>query len=311
MILVTGGTGFIGSYLVRHLVNQGEDVRLLVRDESKLKLLGVKVDFVKGDVTDKESLKEAFKDVDKVYHLAAIFRHGEDPKRIWLVNYEGTKNVVDEALEHDAKLLHVSTVGVLGFANSEPLDEESPYNPNPNPYAQSKAKAEQYVLKMQKEGLKAAIVRPAFVYGVGSSYGLNLLIDMVVKGKLRFVIGNGKNYIHPIHVRDLIRALVLAMEKGDSIYIAANEKPITLRDFLNLVANCAGIKLRYGLPPKLAYVILKIKGGIGGSSVKETISLFTKNWFYRVDKLKALGWSQEIKIEDGVREVVDWLKTRK
>jgi len=92
------------------------------------------------------------------------------------VNYRGTKNVVDETSKRDAKLLQVSTVGVLGFANSNPLDEESPYNPNPNPYAQSKAKAEQYVLKMQREGLKAAIARPAFVYGVGSNYGLNLLI---------------------------------------------------------------------------------------------------------------------------------------
>jgi len=310
MILVTGGTGFIGSYLVRFLVEQGEDVRVLVRDYSKLKSLGVKVDFVKGDITDKESLKKAFKDVDKVYHLAAIFRHGKDPKKIWLVNYEGTKNIVNEALKRDAKLLHVSTVGVLGFANSKPLDEESPYNPNPNPYAQSKAKAEQYVLKMQEEGLKAAIVRPAFVYGIGSNYGLNLLIEMVVKGRLRFVIGNGRNYIHPIHVKDLVKALVLVMEKGDSIYIAANEKPVMLRDFLNLVANYAEVKLRYGLHPKLAYFILKIKGGIGGSSAEETIYLFTRNWFYNVEKIRSLGWKQEIKIEDGVREVINWIKSQ-
>ncbi len=309
MILITGGTGFIGSYLVKYLVEKGENVRLLVRNESKLKLLGVKVDFVKGDVTDRESLKKAFEDVESVYHLAAIFRHGEDPKKIWPVNYEGTKNVAEEALRWDAKLLHVSTVGVLGFATSNPLDEKSPYSPNPNPYAQSKAKAEQYILKMQENGLKAAIVRPAFVYGIGSTYGLNLLINMVVRKKLRFVIGNCKNFIHPIHVKDLVKALVLVMEKGNSIYIAANEKPIMLRDFLNTVASYAGVKLRYGLHPKLAYLILKVKSGIGGSSAEETISLFTKNWFYKVDKIKSLGWKQEIKIEDGIREVVNWLRS--
>jgi len=82
MILVIGGTGFIGSYLVKYLVEHGEDVRVLVRDKSKLKLLGVKVDFVKGDVTNKDSLKEAFKDVEEVYHLAAIFRHGENNEKI-------------------------------------------------------------------------------------------------------------------------------------------------------------------------------------------------------------------------------------
>ncbi len=308
MILITGGTGFIGSYLVKFLVKQGEDVKLLIRNESKLRSLGVKVSFVKGDVTDKESVKKAFKDVEKVYHLAAVFRHDDDPRRIWLVNYEGTKNVVNEAFKRGVRLLHVSTVGVLGFADSEPLNEESPYNPNPNPYAQSKAKAEQYVLKMQQEGLDVVIVRPAFVYGIGSNYGLNLLIDMVVKRRLRFVIGNGSNYIHPIHVKDLVKALVLVMENGDSIYIAANEMPITLRDFLDLVAAYAGVKLKYGLHPKLAYLILKLKGGIGGSSAEETISLFTKNWFYSIEKLKSLGWKQDVKIHDGVKEVVDWFK---
>jgi len=120
------------------------------------------------------------------------------------------------------------------------LDESSPYNPNPNPYAESKAKAESLVLEMCKEGLNAVVVRLAFVYGVGGSYGLNLLIEMIVKGRLRFVVGNGKNYIHPIHVEDLVRALVLAMEKGEGIYIAANEKPIRLRDFIDLVAKFSG-----------------------------------------------------------------------
>jgi nucleoside-diphosphate-sugar epimerase len=189
------------------------------------------------------------------------------------------------------------------------LDENSPYKPNPNPYSQSKAKAEQYVLGMCNRGLNAVVVRPAFVYGIGSSYGLNLLIGLVVRRKLKVVIGRGDNYIHPIHVKDLVKALVLVMEKAKTgeIYIVANEKPIKLKEFLNLVASYAGVRLRYGLPPKLAYPILKLKGGIGGSSPKETISLFTKNWFYRIEKLKSLGWKQEIKIEDGIRETVEWI----
>jgi len=189
------------------------------------------------------------------------------------------------------------------------LDENSPYKPNPNPYAQSKAKAEQYVLEKCKEGLDAVIVRPAFVYGIGSTYGLNLLVDLVVKRKLKIVIGRGENYIHPIHVKDLVKALVLVMGRARTgeIYIAANEKPIKLRDFLDLVASYAGVRLRYGLPPKLAYIILKLKGGIGGSTAKETILLFTKNWFYNVEKLKSLGWKQEVKIEEGVKELVEWI----
>jgi nucleoside-diphosphate-sugar epimerase len=309
MILVTGGTGFIGSYLVRYLLDKGEEVRVLVRDPSKLKF---NVDYVVGDITDERSLDDAFKDVDEVYHLAAIFRHGVDAEKIWRVNYYGTKNVVKKCLEYGCKLLHVSTVGVLGYANSKPLDESSPYKPNPNPYSRSKAKAEQFVVEMCKEGLKAKIVRPAFVYGVGSRYGLNLLIDMVVNGKLRFVIGRGNNYIHPIHVADLVEAMVLVMNKAKvgGIYIVANEKPTKLREFLDTVAKFAGVRLRYGFPPKLAYILLKLKGGIGGSSARETIMAFTKNWFYSTDKLRALGWKQKIELEDGVRDVVRWLKSQ-
>ncbi len=177
----------------------------------------------------------------------------------------------------------------------------------PIPYAQSKAKAEQYVLEKCKQGLDAVVVRPAFVYGIGSTYGLNLLIDLVVKGRLKIVISRGNNYIHPFHVKDLVRALVLIMDKarvGD-VYIVA-KKPIRLKEFLNLVGRYAGVRLRYGLPPKLAYLILKLKGGIGSSSAEETIMLFTRNWFYNVEKLKSLGWKQEIRIEDSIKETVEW-----
>lgn len=99
----------------------------------------------------------------------------------------------------------------------------------------------------------------------------------------------------------------MARSKEKEIYIAANEEPTRLKQFLNMVANYAGIKLYYGLPPKLANLILRIKGGIGGSSANETILLFTKNWFYSVEKLKSLGWRQEIKIKESIKEVVDWL----
>ena len=188
------------------------------------------------------------------------------------MNYGGTKNVVDECIRNNVRLLHVSTAGVLGPANSRPLSEESPLNPNPNPYAESKARAEEYVLKKCGEGLNAVVVRPAFVYGPRGTYGLNLLILMVLSGRLKLIIGNGGNYIHPIHVRDLVKALVAVMRRGDTgeVYIAANERPVRLREFIELVAKHAGVKVRFGLPPIVARLALTLRGGIGGSSARET-----------------------------------------
>jgi len=312
--LVTGGTGFIGSHLVEHLVKEGEVVRVLVRNPSNLRWLTHlrdKVEVVVGDVTHRSSLREAFKDVEEVYHLAAVFRHGLDPELVWRVNYGGTVDVVDECLRGDARLLHVSTVGVLGPANSEPLSEDSPLNPNPNHYARSKARAEEYVLrKCREEGLKAVVVRPAFVYGPRGTYGLNLLIHMVISGKLKVIVGNGSNYVHPIHVRDLTKALVTVMRRGapGEAYIAANEEPVRLRELVELVAKHANVKVRFGLPPIIARLALTLRGGIGGSSARETIMLFTKNWFYSTGKLRSLGWKQEIPLNEGVKETICWLR---
>ncbi len=83
--------------------------------------------------------------------------------------------------------------------------------------------------------------------------------------------------------------------------------PIRLRELLDLVALRAGIREHYGFPPALARLVLKFRGGIGGSSAVETLSLFTRNWFYKVEKLKSLGSRQNIDIETGIREVVECL----
>ena len=310
MILVTGGTGFIGKYLVRLLLEQGEPVRILTRNTETLQKSELKYEYVAGDLRDKASLETACKGVNEVYHLAAIFRHGIGEKLIWEVNYQGTINLLEAALSKGVKkFIYISTVGVMGHANGHPLNENSPYNPNPNAYSKSKAKTEQELLKIaKKEGIDLRIIRPAFVYGPGGEYGVGLVIKNVIEGKLKWVIGSGNNYIHPIHVWDLVRAFELIRKKGRSgeVYIVANEKPTRLKDFLNLVASFAGVRVRYGFPPMLAYLILKIKGGIGGATPKETILAFTKNWFYKIDKLKTLGWRQEIPLEKGAKETVEW-----
>ena len=96
MILITGGTGFIGNYLIRHLMEKGKEVKLLVRNPNKIKQ-NLKCEYVIGDITDKTSLKKALEDVKEVYHLAAVFRHGVDPNIIWKTNYKGTVNLIRES----------------------------------------------------------------------------------------------------------------------------------------------------------------------------------------------------------------------
>ncbi len=98
MILITGGTGFVGNYLVRHLMEKGKEIKLLVRNPNKIRESGLSCEYIVGDITDKHSLKEVLKDVEEVYHLAAVFRHGIDPNLIWKTNYQGTINLIEESL---------------------------------------------------------------------------------------------------------------------------------------------------------------------------------------------------------------------
>ncbi len=313
-VLVTGGTGFIGSYLVEELVRLGHVVRVATRDPSNLKWvehLRNEIEVVKCDVTRVEEVRFAVRGVDVVYHLAAIFRHGTDEGLVWRVNYLGTKNVANEVLKEGCRLIHVSTVGVLGPANDEPLSGDSPLRPNPNPYSRSKAKAEEYVRGLSREGLEAVIARPAFAYGPRSCYGLNLLVKLIIEGKLKVLIGSGNNYIHPIHARDIAKALITIANKGGvgEAYIVANEELIKLRGFVGIITEYVGTKVRFGIPPTIAKLIMKLRGGgIGGSTPEETIMLFTRNWFYRIDKLKSLGWKQTIPLSEGLKETIEWLR---
>jgi len=314
-VLVTGGTGFIGSYLVEELLRLGYEVRVCTRNPLNLKWiehLRSEIEVVKCDVTREEDVRVAVRGVDEVYHLAAIFRHGTNEGLIWRVNYLGTKYVANEVLREGCRLIHVSTVGVLGPAGNKPLSEDSPLRPNPNPYSMSKAKAEEYVRSLCREGLEVVVARPAFVYGPRGTYGLNLLIKLVIEGKLKVVIGDGSNYIHPIHVKDVVNALITIARKGrvGEAYIVANEEPIKLRDFMRIITEYVGVKVMFGLPPTLAKLILKLRGeGIGGSTPEETIALFTKNWFYRINKLRSIGWSQTIPLNKGIKETIEWLRS--
>ncbi len=82
-----------------------------------------------------------------------------------------------------------------------------------------------------------------------------------------------------------------------------------LRELVGLVVKHTNVKVRFGPLPVIARLALMLRGGIGGSSARETIMLFTKNWFYNTTKLRSLGWKQEIPLDEGMKETIQWLKS--
>jgi len=176
MILVTGGTGFLGSYIIKHLVEKGYAVRA-IRRSNKLPFwipasIFDKVAWIEGDVLDVVALEDAMQGVDTVIHSAAVVSFTKkDRAHMYQVNVEGTANVVDIAIETGVRrLIHISSVAALGrtvnggSVNEEKKWEESKANTH---YGKSKFKAELHVWRGMNEGLEAVILNPSTILGYG------------------------------------------------------------------------------------------------------------------------------------------------
>jgi dihydroflavonol-4-reductase len=176
MVLVTGGTGFLGSYVIKNLVEKGHSVRA-IRRSAKLpfyipKEILDKVEWVDGDILDIVSLADAMKGIDAVVHSAAIVSFSKKTRQqMYQVNVEGTANVVNASIDNNLqRILHVSSVAALGRTIKPSLvNEEKKWEDNKNNthYAISKHHAEMHVWRGFAEGLEGAIINPSTVLGFG------------------------------------------------------------------------------------------------------------------------------------------------
>lgn len=175
-VFLTGGTGFLGAYILKNLVQKGIAVRALRRSD-KLPFflcpeIARQVEWVEGDVLDVVALDDALKGIDAVIHSAAIVSfHNDDRKRMLAVNEEGTANLVNLALENGVRrLVHVSSVAALGRTqNAELVTEEKKWaeSKNNTGYAISKHRAEMEVWRGFAEGLEGVIINPSTLLGFG------------------------------------------------------------------------------------------------------------------------------------------------
>jgi len=248
MVVVTGATGHIGNVLVRELLSRGENVRTPIPPYEDTKPLeGLRVEMVEGDVVNIDSLMQAFKGSDVVYHLAGVISILPGKKELLhQVNVVGTRNVAEACLKTDVRrLVYTSSIhAVREPPHGTVIDETCPYDPENvlGDYAKCKAQATLEVLKGVERGLDAVIVCPTGVIGPydykPSEMG-QLLIDSVSK-KLKAYIDGAYDFVD---VRDVAIGLILACEKGHSgeSYILSGEQ-ITVRDLLLMVEEITGVK---------------------------------------------------------------------
>ncbi len=245
-ILVTGATGFVGSHLVKELLARGHSVRILRRTTSPLRMIeGLPVETIIGDVTERDSVQQAVKGCQVVFHVAGhiSFWSGNNALQT-KINVQGTRHVVEAALAAGTveRLIHTSSIAAIGIPDGIG-DETLAYNwwPHHINYCNSKYLAEQEVQRGVKLGLNAVIVNPATIFGPGD---LNLNAGAIVlqmkKGRIPFFIPGG---CCTCDVADVVAGHIGAWEKGRTgeRYILGGEN-LTWKEIMLQVAEVIGVK---------------------------------------------------------------------
>lgn len=267
--LVTGGTGYLGSTIVRKLVDAGEEVRIFSLPHDRgLKYLPEEAQVVFGDLTSKDSLAPFF-DVPEgtetvVLHIASMVSvNPEFDQRLVDINVGGTKNIIALAEEHPEcrMLVYCSSTGAIPeLPKGQTVSEADRFDPEAvvGCYSQTKAEATQAVLDAAHEGLSACVVHPSGIMGPGdyAEGEVTHSFIQIVEGALKGGIAGSFNLCD---VRDLADATIAAADKGrpGECYILANE-PVTFKDFTRMIAEEAHTKApRFFLPLWLAGLLAK------------------------------------------------------
>ena len=247
-VLVTGAAGFLGGHLVDMLLEQGDEVRAMVRpveDASRLrKLDGVEV--VLGDLVDRESPQTS-----GPWDAASVQCCGKDGsmgigKDYIAVNVWGVADLLSASMDAGVqRIVHTSSITVYGHHLKGIISEDHPFHAEDNPYSRTKIAGEKMIADFVKErGAPVVIVRPAWIYGPRDMASFGRFVAMVESGK-GFLIGSGKNIVPVVYVRDVAQGLIKAGDASDEAigkaYTIADDRRVTQTEYLNTIADFLGV----------------------------------------------------------------------
>lgn len=244
--LVTGAAGFIGSHVVDQLTAMGVSVRAAVLPNERTDNINrFNPEIVRGDILDKAFANEITKDVDTVFHLAAVYATWmPDWKPLWEVNLQGSRNLLWACMNADnvKKVVYTSSLSAIGLLPGRASSNETtPFNQyDALPYILSKYLSQQEALDFAEQGLDLTVVNPAFPFGPGdvAPTPTGGIIVKMIEGGARFSFPGGFNLVD---VRDVAAGHILAAEKGrkGEMYILGNEN-VTGEEFSKMCAEILG-----------------------------------------------------------------------
>ena len=299
--LVTGGAGFIGSHLTKKLVEEGNDVTIIdnlnTGKEKNLESIKNKIDFVKGSILDIELLEKLTKDVDGVYHQAALASVQDSfskPDEYHDVNVNGTENILKLAKQYNFKVVYASSSSVYGNPVRIPIRESDEKNPI-NPYAETKLKKEELAQKYSEMGVKVIGLRYFNVFGKGQSkeYAgvLKLFLERIRDKLPPKINGDGTQFRDFVYVGDVVNANIMSMNSdiNHAFFNVGTNTSITILDLAKIIIKFAKLDLEPIFGPALE------------GDVQKTIA--------NIDLIKEkIGWKPSVILEEWINEIISMNK---
>jgi UDP-glucose 4-epimerase len=295
--VVTGGAGFIGSHITKNLVKRGEIVTVIdnmnTGKEKNLESVMDKINFVKGDILDMELLEGITKDVDGVFHqaaLASVQDSFDEPDEYHNVNVNGTENILKLSKKYGFKVVYASSSSVYGNPIRIPIKESDEKNPI-NPYAETKLKKEGLAIEYSKMGVRVIGLRYFNVFGKGQSkeYAgvLKLFLERIRDKLPPKINGDGTQFRDFVYVSDVVNANLMSMDSDvtHEFFNVGTNTTITIIDLAKTIIEYSGLNIEPIFGPAL-------DGDV--HQTKANIDLIKKK----------IGWEPSIMLVDWIKDII-------
>ena len=295
--VVTGGAGFIGSHITEKLVERSDIVTVIdnmnTGKEKNLESVKGKINFIKGDILDVDLLEDVTKDVDGVFHqaaLASVQDSFDKPDEYHNVNVNGTENILKLSKKYGFKVVYASSSSVYGNPIRIPIKESDGKNPI-NPYAETKLKKEELAIKYSKMGVSVIGLRYFNVFGKGQSKeyaGVLKLFLECIRDKLPPKInGDGTQFRDFVHVSDVVNANIMSMNSDitHEFFNVGTNTTITILDLAKTIIECSGLNIEPIFGPAL-------DGDV--HQTKANIDLIKKK----------IGWEPSVMLVDWIKDII-------
>lgn len=320
-VLVTGGTGFTGQFLVKKLCSLGCNVSVIARPTSNRSALGdLPITWHLGDVYDESLIKNAADGVNYIFHVAACYREPKASDEVYRkVHIDSTKLLANAAIENKLfkRFVHISTVGVHGHVKNPPANENSEFNPS-DIYQDTKLEAELWIRNFSENTqLPLTVIRPALIYGPQDSRTFKIF--KLARLPIVPILGLGNGWLHFIHVDDLTDFMIHVANREDTlgeVIICGNTEPITFKDTVKILNKAMNKRSPFVRIPAWPFFMLGsicekifLPLNINPPIFRRRVAFFINDRSFDTKKMQSIDFLPKWNNAEGLRQTLQWYRS--